>query len=256
MIVSDQHKFVFVEIPHTGSHSVSNELTELYGGRAIVRKHANITQYMAWAKGEQKRYYKFATVRNPLDYMATMYEKYRSNHKGQYTNEEALLKNGGHVTNEHLRHFDYVYNQGGSFEGFMKTFFDKVYNNWFLVGSHQFDYVMKFENLQSEFADVLKLIGVEKVRDIPHINPTKGKRPYQEYYTEGLKDLVLRNYGPFMKKWGYEFPLGWQASEIPVVSDFKFRLKGSLVDRAASLIKLDPDSVVVSRCKKLVDAVI
>lgn len=256
MIVSDSHKFVFVEIPHTGSHSVSNELTELYDGRAIIRKHANVTQYLAWANREQKAYFKFATVRNPLDYMATMYEKYRSNHKGQYTNEKALLRNGGHVTGEHLRHFDFVHNKGGSFEGFMKTFFDSVYNNWFLVGSHQFDHVMKFEDLQAEFSCVLQKIGAEKQRDIPHINPTKGKRPWQEYYDESLKELVLRNYGPFMKKWGYSLPLGWRYDEIPAGYDMRFRMKDALVDRAASVLKLDPDSAFVSRCKKIVDTVL
>ena len=46
MIISDKNRYVFVEIPHTGSHSIAAELVAHYGGVRIMRKHANLTQFM------------------------------------------------------------------------------------------------------------------------------------------------------------------------------------------------------------------
>ena len=43
MVISHKHRYVFVEIPHTGSHAISKELCEFYDGQIIHRKHANVT---------------------------------------------------------------------------------------------------------------------------------------------------------------------------------------------------------------------
>lgn len=255
MIISHQHKFVFIEIPHTGSHSISHELTELYGGEAIIRKHANVSQFIRQSAREAKGYFKFATVRNPLDYMVTTYQKLKNNHKGQYTNEKALLVNGGHVTSHHLRQFDFVYNKNGSFQDYLERFYDAIYNNWFLVGSHHFDYVMKFEDLQREFSHVLKLIGLAQTRPLPHINPTKDKKDYKEYYDEELKEIVLRNFGPFMQKWGYSLPNDWSWDEIPLASKLRFNTLDRLVGSVSSLVELNPDAPLVKKVKKVADLV-
>lgn len=255
MIISHEHKFVFIEIPHTGSHSISHELTELYGGKAIIRKHGNVSQFLKNAARDEKRYFKFATVRNPLDYMVTSYQKLKNNHKGQFTNPDKLIKNGGHITKTHLAQFEFVHNQNGSFKGYLERFYDSLYNNWFLVGNHHLNYVMKFENLQGEFAHVLKMIGVEQTRSLPHINPTANKKSYKDYYDESLKEIVLKNFGPFMQKWSYELPNGWGWDEIPLSSKLRFSLLDKLVDSVSSLIELNPDARVVKRVKKVADLV-
>lgn len=255
MIISNEHKFVFIEIPHTGSHSISHELTELYGGKAIIRKHGNVSQFLKNATRDEKSYFKFATVRNPLDYMVTSYQKLKNNHKGQFTNPEKLLKNGGHITRNHLNQFDFVHNQSGSFKGYLERFYNSLYNNWFLVGNQHFDYVMKFEDLQGEFSQVLKLIGVEQVRHLPHINPTANKKSYKDYYDDSLKELVLRNFGPFMKKWGYQLPNDWSWNEIPFANQMRFAMLDKLVDSVSSLVELNPDARVVKRVKKVADLI-
>ncbi len=255
MIISHAHQFVFIEVPHTGSHSISSELISLYEGELILRKHANISQFMAQATVDERKYFKFATVRNPLDYMVTQYFKYKSNHKGQYTNAQQLLKNGGHVTSEHLKHFNFVHEEDRTFDQFLLRFFNRTYNNWFLLGSKYFDFVIKFENLQQDYRKVLDLMGLEFHRPLPHINPTAGKdaRDYRDYYPDSIMDSVLRNYGPFMHKWGYDLPRGKTNADIPFSSKLRFKLVDKSVDFSSGYLNLNPDAPYLKKAKDFVD---
>ena len=254
MVVCHELKFVFIEIPHTGSHSITQELLEHFPCERILRKHANISQFFGQATEQERGYFKFATVRNPLDTAVTDYCKLEGNHKGQYTNPAALLVNGGHVTDEHLKQFQFIHENNADFGDFMLKFRNKVYHNWFLLGAEQMDFIIRFENLQEDYKTALQKIGVQLPRELPHVNPTKKKRKhFTEFYTENIRDNVAANYGPFMEKWGYAFPDDWGQRNIPLSSKLKFELLEKSVNMASRHFTLDPDDKVVSSVKRLVD---
>jgi len=256
MIISHEHRYLFVEVPHTGSHSIASELIKFYGGERILRKHANLTQFMAQATPDERAYFIFGTVRNPLDAALTDYSKLQSNHREQFTNPAMLMANGGHVTEQHLREFDFVHNHGRSFPEFLRAFRRKVYHNWFLVGAQRFDYVLRFEQLAADYATVINLLGLELVRNLPHVNPTKKKaRDFQAEYPPEIRPFVARYYGPFMRRWGYEFPESWDKLHVPLSSRVRFVVVEAVVGSAARFIKLDPDNPGINRLKRLVDAV-
>ena len=254
MIVSHKHRFVFVEIPHTGSHSISEQLTAHYGGEPILRKHANVTQYLGHANRSEKKYFKFATVRNPLDAAATDYAKLRNNHKGQFTNPAMLIENGGHVTSDHLRQFRFIQENEADFSTFFRRFRATLYNNWFLVGDQHFDYVIRFEQLQQGFSEVLRRLGLDQVEPIPHVNRTKGKdKPYEEFFTPDIYSLAAACYGPFMQKWGYGFPASWGDVRIKPASRWQFATVDRAANLAAGFATLNPDHPVLHAIKKTVD---
>lgn len=254
MIISHKHRFLFVEIPHTASHSISEQLIAHYGGEPIHRKHANVTQFLGCATAEEKSYFKFATVRNPLDTAATDYAKLKGNHKGQFTNPEMLIENGGHVTKDHLREFQYIQSTAADFAAFFRAFRSRLYNNWFLIGHQHFDYVIRFENLQDGFTEVLRRLQIEQVEAIPHVNETKGKgTSYEGFFTPDIYARAASFYGPFMAKWDYDFPSRWGKIPVPLLS----RLQFAVVDRCASLganfLTIDPDNPIFRRMKKALD---
>lgn len=254
MIVSHRHKFVFVEVPHTGSHSISEQLVKHYGGQPILRKHANVTQFLGQASREERGYFKFATVRNPLDAATTDYSKLAGNHKGQYTNPAMLQRNGGHVTEQHLAEFRFVHDEGADFPAFFRRFRSKLYNNWFLIGDQHFDHVIRFEDLQAGFSAVLEKLGIPQQEPIGHTNPTRAKkRPWAEFFTPDIYDLAVRCYGPFMHKWRYEFPESWGNIRIPAVSSAEFQVLDRLSRLAAARFTLDPDHPALHRLKTWVD---
>ncbi len=254
MIISHKHRFVFVEIPHTGSHSISAQLVAHYGGQPILRKHANVTQFLGQASADERSYFKFATVRNPLDSSATDYAKLKNNHKGQFTDPAKLMENGGHVTKDHLREFNFIRDNHADFAAFFRKFRSKLYNNWFLVGDQHFDYVIRFERLQEGFSEVLDRLRIEQVAPIPHVNRTKGKdKSYEEYFTPEIYGLAAACYGPFMKKWGYDLPASWGAVAIPRTSELQFATLDRSARFAARFITLNPDNAILHRAKVFTD---
>lgn len=254
MIISHRHRFVFVEIPHTASHSIAQELIANYGGEPILRKHANVTQFLAQASRPERHYFKFATVRNPLDSAATDFAKLKSNHKGQFTNPSMLLENGGHITKDHLKEFRFIEENDADFASFFRVFRAKLYNNWFLVGDRHFDYVIRFERLQEGFTEVLSRLGIDQVSPIPHVNRTKGKeRSWEEYYTSDIVDLAVACFGPFMEKWGYPIPSDWGAADIPFLSRLQFTISDTPAQFAARFLTLDPNHPLIHRAKRALD---
>lgn len=254
MIISHEHRFLFVEVPHTASHSISEQLVKHYGGQPILRKHANVSQFLDAATSDESRYFKFATVRNPLDAATTDFAKLKGNHREQFTNPKMRIENGGHVTKDHLVEFEFIRDNDADFADFFSRFRNKLYNNWFLIGARHFQYVIRFEQLQEGFSEVLKMLGVEQVEPIPHVNKTRAKSvPFEEFWTPEIRRQAARCYGPFMRKWGYAFPNSWGAVSVPWQSQLQFDIIDKSAEFATHFITMNPDSAVLHRAKKLVD---
>ena len=254
MIISHKYKYVFAEIPHTASHSIAHQLLTHYDGEQILGHHSNITLFMGQATKETKGYFKFATIRNPLDTAVTDYNKLLGNHKGQYTNPDQLLKNGGFVTDQHLREFAFIHDNDADFSAFFKRFRNKLYNNWFLVGDQHYDHIIRFESLQDGFSEALNKIGIEQVEPVGHANPTKmKKKKFDEFYTPEIYADVAKSYGPFLQKWGYGFPESWGELDIPLSSKLQFGLLTGGARFAANFMALDQDDPTLSKIKQWVD---
>lgn len=222
--------------------------------RVLEKKHANLSQFLGQCSREERSYFKFATVRNPLDTAVTDYCKYQGNHKGNYTNPAMRIENGGHVTKEHRAHFDFIHNQNGSFADFLRRFHNRVYHNWFLLGAGQLDFVLRFENLAEDYKLLFDKLNLAMPRELPHVNPTKKKRNYEEFFPTDLIPFSVWRYGPFMDYWGYSFPETWGPTKTPVTAKLKFGITEGIVGSIARFMPLDADSRFVTSAKKLVEA--
>lgn len=256
MIISHEHKYVFINVPSTGSTAISAELRDHYGGERILRKHSNYTEFRKFVGADFKQYFVFATTRNPLDLLVTYFLKLKGNHKGQYTEPKFWLRNGGFVPDQQLREYDYIAKNDADFSEFFLKFQRAIYHNWFLVGHTNFNYIMNYENLADEFARVVQKIGLTPVRALPRVNPTKLKAGgFEEHYRQETIEPAIRYFGPFMQKWGYDFPDSWSAGAVPRSSLIRFRLKEDGVNAAARFLTLDPHSRFVQRVKSIWDSV-
>ncbi|MDY6876423.1 MAG: sulfotransferase family 2 domain-containing protein [Chloroflexota bacterium] len=229
MIVSHKHKYLFVELPHTGSTAISKELRENYDGVPILRKHAYYHEFLRVAKSEEKTYFVFAGMRNPLDEAISVYFKYKNNHKQNYTNPERLRKNGGHVTDDDLRKFNFIKNNNADFPTFFARFYRLPYNNLSILSHKRFDFIIRFENLQDDFAQALTLIGITQKRPLPMINRTAGKKKeFSAYYTPEIYEQARRVFGPFMRRWDYAFPPEWGDRPVPRSSQMQYYIIGTM----------------------------
>jgi len=223
MIISHKHKYLFVAIPHTGSTAISRELCENYAGVPILRKHADYHEFLEIANAEEKTYFVFAGIRNPLDEAVSLYFKYKTTHRETYTNPKRLKKNGGHVTDVHLRKFNFIKNTNADFPTYFKKFYTLPYNNLISLSRKEFGFVIRFENLQDDFSQVLRLLRIEQKRPLPVVNKTtERRRDFLSYYTPEIYEQARRVFGPFMRKWEYDFPPEWGDNAIPWSSQIQF----------------------------------
>jgi hypothetical protein len=223
MIISHEHQYLFIEVPLTASWAIRHELCEHYDGTPILHKHASYPEFLRVAGQTERDYFAFATVRNPLDVAVSRYVKYKTNHKGAFSTPEA--RKGLRVDNGDLAKFRFIQETNGSFEAYIKRFHRRPYNNIINLSREQLDFVIRYEELQEGFSEVLRRLGIEQVGPIPMRNKTRQKRDdWESYYSAEIVEQAKRSFGPFMTQWGYDFPDEWGSYEPRWQDELKFRL--------------------------------
>jgi hypothetical protein len=216
MIMSHKYKYLFIEIPHTGSTAISRELRATYAGVPILRKHAFYPEFLAVASPEEKDYFCFAGIRNPLDEAVTQYYKYKTNHEGIYTDPSNRRSQGGWLTPESIARFRFIQEEKPDFETYFLQYYTRTYTNVISLTGNALNFVIRFEHLQDDFARALELLGIEQKRPLPRTNPTADrKRDFRSYYTPECQKRVKQVFGPYMEKWGYAFPREWSIGPVP-----------------------------------------
>ena len=221
MIISHKHKYVFIELPQTASSAIARELVANYDGQEILFKHALYsTNFLKQASAEEKKYKKISGLRNPMDICVSNYFKFKTDHENRYS-QPRFMKHGflrKYIMRWwNVKQYKSIVQQNESFVDFFMRAYTVPYASWSIMEHKKFDYIIRFENLQNDFDEALKVIGTEKVRNIPVANKTAEKtKTFWEYYeTDAAKKKAKFVFGPYMKKWGYEFPASWNSFKTP-----------------------------------------
>ena len=98
MIISHKHRYLFIAVPRTGSNTISEELCEMYDGEPILEYHSNYFEFAQQCSKEEKNYFVFCSVRNPLDDAASLYMKIMKDHEKAYSEERWRLDKGGYMS--------------------------------------------------------------------------------------------------------------------------------------------------------------
>lgn len=254
MIINRAAKYLFVEPPFTGSTAIAGELMEQYGGERIHWKHAKYTEFRAQVGREADSFFVFATNRNPLDQAVSEFLKLKNNHLNNFTTPEKFRRNGGYITDETLAEFDWVQDTEADFAAYFRRYKTGLFNNWYLIGHESFDYVLDFADLAGEFETVLRRIGIDPVRPLPQVNATAGKSDFGAYYPSDTWAQAFRCYGPYMRKWEFEFPQSWGAPRVPVGARLRFHVVNRGVGLVTRHVNLSSQSGFVQRVKRFVQS--
>ena len=223
MVVSHKHKYVFIELPRTGSTAISKELQEHYDGHRILKKHSRYGEFLRQATEDEKKYYAFSGIRNPMDRTLSFYFKLKNDHKSRFSSMSSKK--------EHLKdiYFKRLYNlvqdPNVSFQDYFLKRFTMPYDAWSRLDHHHMDGILRFENMADDFGSILRKIGIEPIRELPKGNATKGREDVGfESYFEPVKDHAVKIFGPFMMQAGYAFPDSWNVGEAPASATRMFNL--------------------------------
>jgi hypothetical protein len=187
MIVSALHRFLFVAIPKTGTHSIREALREHLGPEDLeqaglfVRKqfpipelaalrhgHLTLAQVRPYLKPEDfDSFFKFCFVRIPFDHAGVM------------------------------RHF----------------IANPPWANVLFQPQHAFvcgddgqlltDYVGRVETMQQSYDEIAARIGIPTAK-LEQVN-SSGREGYRQYYDASLADGVAKLYARDLELFGYEF---------------------------------------------------
>ena len=219
MIVNHDHRFVFVQVPQTGSTAIGTELVENYGAEHVLMKHSTLIEARLALGSRIRGYRVFTSVRHPIDQAVSSYYKLKTDHKG--TNERDAAQAGNRaervraVEQGELDASQYVHDVAA------RHTFAPVW----LLSQRASDFVIRFEQLAEDFDEMLRRLGITPVRALPVRNETS--RPRDE-----TADPVPEAFRPFMVEWGYE-PSGG----API--SFRRRLAYRLTPAAKQIRRMD-----------------
>ena len=155
-----------------------------------------------------------------MDIAVTVYEKMKTNAKGNFTNPNLFQENGGHITKKHRVRFNFIKENNASFQEYFIKFYHKPYDNTSSVTIDKCDYVIRYENIANDYITALEKVGVLNPSPLLVANKTQGKRKnLSDYYTDEIKERATYIFGPFLNKYDYRFPEEWGSVKIPLTSN-------------------------------------
>lgn len=179
LYISHKYKFIFIQIPKTGTSSIKAVLNPFIEGNTFdAIRHADYAEIARSYPNQLIEYFKFSFVRNPWDRIVSYYffQKKRGKINNKLTFEDFLLAPGGSVVKPQC---DWVHQL----------------NSYSFVG--------RFENFQEDFDIVCEKIGIPR-KELPHENETKHKH-YTEYYNDKMREIVAKKCAKDIEYFGYEF---------------------------------------------------
>ena len=206
MIISKLHKFIFVAIPKTGTHSVRRALREQMGpddieqvGLFVQKKfpipelaqlqhgHLSLEQVRPYLPPEEfSSFFKFAFVRNPFDRFVS-YCAFMTRAQGHFERDPKAV----------MRHF--IANPPWPHILFQPqhSFVTDA------TGQLATDHIGRVEDMQGSYDEIARKIGIptsalERVNISTH-------REYRDYYDDELIAGVAKLYSRDLELFGYEF---------------------------------------------------
>lgn len=193
MFISEEHSFIFVEIPKTGSTSMAKAFSKM--GLKRFRScpvHASLEDLKkACPDIDLSRYFKFCFTRNPWDQEVSTYFFYKTGRVAKKI-EEGLQRDPVQVA-RHRRAVEYDFSDWLKHRDPQKK--ENEYAN--------FDAVYKFETMQEGFSEILRKFGFDDV-ELLKLNASKRGR-YQDYYDTQAKEIVEVAYADRIKRFGYSY---------------------------------------------------
>jgi len=215
MIISHEYRYLFVEVPHAGTAAVSQELCANYAGHRVLQQHSHHFEFLRCATPEEKTYFVFSGVRNPLDEAVRIYLNYK------HTAPASLARNDDGVSLSNLRRYAFIRNNKADFGTYFKKFYQLPYTSLGSL-SHQYsNYVLRFESLQEDFSTLLDLLGIGQRRPLPTASNTAD---FLSYYTPEVIGQARWVFGPFMERWNYAFPTEWGSDSVHWMSHAEFHV--------------------------------
>lgn len=195
-----------------GEFLPKEDILDSKGFIRIQKKHSTLTELLQnnlLTSEEAASLLKFCAVRNPFDSLVSLYIKKRYKYQPLLSDSLSWVNRIPHYAK------DMKYCQTHSFSSWIfKSCSKKVIKyilgmkpsmyNYYTKGV---DVVMRYENINKDFQEVLQKAGISFKSSIPIVNRTAEKTDinYRSYYSNFSRKLVEYAYYYDLKTYGYKF---------------------------------------------------
>ena len=222
MILSHDHKFIFICNGKTGSTSIEKALAFAQQGEEynigvpglFVAKHVPPAILKATLpEAIWNEYFKFVFVRNPWDYFVSNWrfniveQPYRKERWARRLSSRFSQQRGRQrqAADEifSVEDVDFLFNSMRRYRGLPGSA-GCYQSNWVLSpdGEPLVDFVGHFESLEQDFAKVNRKIGLNL--DLPKLNATQ-RAGYREYFQADSAERVGELWAPDVDNFGYSY---------------------------------------------------
>ena len=232
MIVSHEHKFIFLKTIKTAGTSIEAALAQICGPDDIITPYRAASEKDR--KGRGPKNYRF---QHPLVPKAPLWrralgrpERYYHPTVGFYEHMPAWRARAYLGEQIWSRYFKFAFDRNPwdrqiswyfyktktklwrpRFDRFMNSRKRAYVWNFEIYGDGSdlaVDYVGRYEHLEEDLAMILQQVGVTERIEVPHTNKTPTRDPeadYRAYYTDRTKALVAEWYAPEIELLKYRF---------------------------------------------------
>ncbi|MGA8257031.1 MAG: sulfotransferase family 2 domain-containing protein [Nocardioides sp.] len=201
MIISDEHKLLFVHVQKTGGVTLTNLLkSQLTDVRSNEKRHAPLRRILR-KEPDLSDYWTFGFVRNPWDRMVSwwsMIENWRewSDRKGLDT--EDRWNHFWRGSMEYVDFSQFVLQGTQDFPRLRKPQID-----YLVAGDRRADFIGRTENLDNDSRYALEHFGLG-TEGLSHDNASK-RTGYRDYYDAATRAHVAKVFAKDIKEFDYEF---------------------------------------------------
>jgi hypothetical protein len=230
VIVSHEHKFIFLKTRKTAGTSIELALRQLCGPDDIITPVLEDSDCLAsigrgpqnwrmhsWWQSSRPLFRRSWSRAKPQDY--GFYNHMPAEHVRALLNDEKVWLNYFKFSFDRnpwdrqvsSYHFRYRHSKRPpTFSSYMRGRrrpFVKNYQIYSIGGEPCVDFLGHFESLEADLRVVLKRIGVEMKHELPRAKSgiRTSHRHYREYYNDELRDMIAQWYAPEINLLGYEF---------------------------------------------------
>jgi hypothetical protein len=234
MLISHQHKFIFIHIGKTGGTSVETTLCRHLGLDFEETEKSPMGEWWkhVWAEDMRRRvgqqtwndYFTFAFVRNPYDMILSLYSMYTQYPEyidprfhpdlyhpwNQYDDFAHFIRSMGKQEHESDERWQCQLAQLGAktqmdvWNGLKNLQTSYLTDSWQAkkgLGTILVDFVGRYENLQNDFDFVCHTLGLPRLELVKQ--GATEHPPYQECYDAEMEQVVYRHFSVDIERFGY-----------------------------------------------------
>ena len=223
-IICRSYNLLFIMTPRTACTALGELLLNEYDGEYIPtkdildsngifkvqQKHCTLSQLIdnkILSNKDASGLIKFTAVRNPLDSIVSLYTKKKFKYKPLLDDSDSWI----YKLPDYAE--DMKYAQSHSFDAWIfknnkKSFVKRLLGlkpSMFGMFTEGVDEIIRFENLQDDFRNLLEKAKISKKLEIPSVNKTtERKKDYKEYYSNFSRRFIEFVYQEDLKNYGYK----------------------------------------------------